>query len=234
MFDQEYSGVYSPDSIKKAIMRSYAYMALGLLITAVVAYGLYASGLLLVILNRMPFLVYGSLIIQLILCFSFSAAMRSSSSTSIKVMFIIYAITMGFSMSSLGYAYGAGTIGIAFGVSALYFISLAVIGTTTKRDLTSIGSICFVGLIVLVITQLFMMLFGISSDVRLYSIIGLLLFTGITAWDVQRMNSLLVMSDGNMIEQEKIAIFMALELYLDFINIFLYILELIGIGSSKD
>ena len=91
-----------------------------------------------------------------------------------------------------------------------------------------------VGLFVLIITQLFMMLFRTSMDVRLLSIITLLIFTGITVWDVQRMNRLLIQSDGSVVAQDKIAIFMALQLYLDFLNIFLRILQLIGMGNRNN
>ena len=84
------------------------------------------------------------------------------------------------------------------------------------------------------ITQCFMMLFRVSMDVRLLSIITLLIFTGITVWDVQRMNRLLIQSDGSVVAQDKIAIFMALQLYLDFLNIFLRILQLIGMGNRNN
>ena len=84
-----------------------------------------------------------------------------------------------------------------------------------------------IGLFVLIITQCFMMLFRVSMDVRLLS-------TGITVWDVQRMNRLLIQSDGSVVAQDKIAIFMALQLYLDFLNIFLRILQLIGMGNRNN
>ena len=90
------------------------------------------------------------------------------------------------------------------------------------------------GLFVLIITQCFMMLFRVSMDVRLLSIVALLIFTGITVWDVQRMNRLLIQSDGSVVAQDKIAIFMALQLYLDFLNIFLRILQLIGMGNRNN
>ena len=151
-----------------------------------------------------------------------------------KVMLIIYAICMGVSLSTIGFAYDLQTIGIAFIVSAVYFICLALIGTTTKKNLGSIGYLCFIGLFVMIITQLFMMLLHVSMDVRLLSILGLLLFTGITAWDIQRMNQLLIQSDGSVIQQDKISIFMALQLYLDFLNIFLRILQLLGMGNRNN
>ncbi len=77
-----------------------------------------------------------------------------------------------------------------------------------------------------------LMLFGFNMNTRLISIVGLLLFTGITAWDVQRTNQLMANTSG--MTQEKFAIFMALELYLDFINIFLYVLRLLGMSSNRD
>ena len=136
---------------------------------------------------------------------------------------------MGVSLTSIGYVYDVATIGTAFLVSAVYFISLAVIGTTSKKDFTSFGSLCMIGLFVLIITQCFMMLFRVSMDVRLWSVIGLLLFTGLTAWDIQKMNYML-----NGYEDEKISIYMALQLYLDFLNIFLRILQLIGMGNRNN
>ena len=126
-------------------------------------------------------------------------------------------------MTSLAYCYSAGQIGAAFGISAIYFACLAIVGKTTKIDLSKVGNICWIGLLAMIISQLFFMIFRVSMDVRLWSVIGLLLFTGLTAWDIQKMNYLL-----NGYEDEKISIYMALQLYLDFLNIFLYILQLIG------
>lgn len=210
-------------------------MAIALVITAIVSYGLYVTNALLILLSAAPFLFMLFVIAPFILSIAFGVSMaKSTSSTGMKIMLVIYAACMGVSLTSIGYVYDVATIGTAFLVSAVYFISLAVIGTTSKKDFTSFGSLCMVGLFVLIITQAFMTLFRVNMDVRLISIIGLLIFTGITAWDVQRMNRLLIQSDGSVIEQEKIAIFMALQLYLDFLNIFLRILQLIGMGNRNN
>lgn len=229
---QEYTSSYSESGIRKAILKSYMWMALGLIITAGVSYVMYSTGLLLCILYAMPFLSFVIMFAQIALCFMMSSAMHSATSQKIKTYFIIYAITMGITMTSIGYTFDIGAIAIAFGISAFYFACLVFIGTTTKKNLTGLGTICMAALFALVISQIFMMLFRFPMNLRLYSIIGLLIFTGITAWDVQRMNQILVYNDGNVMEQEKIAIYFALELYLDFINIFLYILRLIGAGSD--
>lgn len=148
---------------------------------------------------------------------------RNTPASSMKTMFIIYSLTMGINMTSLAYCYSAGQIAAAFGISAIYFACLAVIGKTTKMDLSKVGNICLIGLIAMIFSQFFFMLFRVSMDVRLWSVIGLLLFTGLTAWDIQKMNYML-----NGYEDEKISIYMALQLYLDFLNIFLYILRLLG------
>ena len=235
MFNNDSMNYYSTSTLKSALLKSYAWMAVALSITAIVSYGLYATNGLLILLSAAPFLFMLFVIAPFILSIAFGVSMaKSTSSTGMKIMLVIYAACMGESFTSIGYVYDMVTIGTAFLVSAVYFISLAVIGTTSKKDFTSFGSLCMVALFVLIITQCFMMLFRVNMDVRLISIIGLLIFTGITAWDVQRMNRLLIQSDGSVIEQEKIAIFMALQLYLDFLNIFLRILQLIGMGNRNN
>ena len=232
MFNNDSMNYYSTNTLKSALLKSYAWMAVALSITAVVSYGLYATNALMILLSTMPFLFMLFVIAPFILSIAFGVSMaRSTSSTGMKVMLVLYAICMGVSLTSIGYVYDVATIGTAF---LVYFISLAVIGTTSKKDFTSFGSLCMIGLFVLIITQCFMMLFRVSMDVRLLSILTLLIFTGITVWDVQRMNRLLIQSDGSVVAQDKIAIFMALQLYLDFLNIFLRILQLIGMGNRNN
>lgn len=235
MFNNDSMNYYSQSTLKSALLKSYAWMAIALCITAIVSYGLYVTNALMILLSAMPFLFMLFVIAPFILSIAFGVSMaRSTSSTGMKVMLVLYAICMGVSLTSIGYVYDVATIGTAFLVSAVYFISLAVIGTTSKKDFTSFGSLCMIGLFVLIITQCFMMLFRVSMDVRLLSILTLLIFTGITVWDVQRMNRLLIQSDGSVVAQDKIAIFMALQLYLDFLNIFLRILQLIGMGNRNN
>ena len=193
MFNNDSMNYYSTSTLKSALLKSYAWMAVALSITAVVSYGLYATNALMILLSTMPFLFMLFVIAPFILSIAFGVSMaRSTSSTGMKVMLVLYAICMGVSLTSIGYVYDVATIGTAFLVSAVYFISLAVIGTTSKKDFTSFGSLCMIGLFVLIITQCFMMLFRVSMDVRLLSILTLLIFTGITVWDVQRMNRLLI------------------------------------------
>ncbi len=228
----EFNTLYSQSDIRKAVTGTYMWMALGLLITAAVAIASVASGLMLRILYSFPYVVPVLALVQLGIVIGFGVSMRRSQDASMmRILFIVYSVVTGLTFSSLAYVYDLGTIGIAFLITAVYFICLAAVGTTTTMDLTRIGNICIVGLIALIVTQAIMFFFPVSGMTRLMSIIGLVIFTGLTAWDVQRMNQLLVMEDGNPVAQDKISIFMALQLYLDFINIFLRILRLL---SKKD
>ena len=224
--------VYSPDRVRKAVLNSYGWMTGGLVITAAVSAVLYASGTFLNLLYNVPMLSLILALAQIVLTVSISAGLFRMKESTMKILYILYAATMGISLTSLAYVYDLGTIALAFLVSAVYFLCLVAIGYTTKMDLTKIGTICIGGLLALVLTQLVMLIFRVPMMVRLMSVIGLLIFTGLTAWDIQRLPKLLEQTEGSMMEG-KLSIFMALELYLDFINIFLYILRLLGSRSNN-
>ena len=224
----------STQAKQHALTITFAWMVAGLALTGFCSLFFTISGLYYWILYRMPFLVFGLLIVQIGIAFGIGAAMRSASSTMIKVLYLVYAVTLGINMTSICYAYNLGTICMAFFTTAIYFVCLCVVGLTSKRDLSSIGTICFAALIALLITQVIMAIFGFNMNTRLLSIVGLLIFSGLTAWDMQRMNQLLITTDGYPVEQEKVSIFMAMQLYLDFINIFLYILRLFGNNSRRN
>lgn len=219
MYTNNYSNSVSTNSLYKV----YSWMMLGLGITAITSALLYASGIFMFII-QIPMISLLLFIVQISLTISMGRQLsRNTPASTMKTMFIIYSLTMGINMTSLAYCYSAGQIAAAFGISAIYFACLAIIGKTTKMDLSKVGNICLIGLVAMIFSQLFFMLFRVSMDVRLWSVIGLLLFTGLTAWDIQKMNYML-----NGYEDEKISIYMALQLYLDFLNIFLYILRLLG------
>ncbi|WP_294729407.1 Bax inhibitor-1/YccA family protein [uncultured Faecalibaculum sp.] len=225
--------VYSPDRIRKAMLESYGWMAGGLVITFAVSALLYSSGTFLNLLINMPALSLILALVQIVLTIAISAGLYRMRESTMKALYILYAATMGISLTSLAYVYDLGTIALAFLVSAVYFLCMVAVGLTTKRDMTKIGTICFCALLALVITQLVMLIFRVPMMMRLIAILGLIVFTGLTIWDIQRLPALLAQTEGTMMEG-KMAIFMALELYLDFINIFLYILRLLGSRSSNN
>jgi uncharacterized protein len=212
------------------LSKAFQNMSIGLFITAITSFVAYSSGLYYTVVSSFPMIGILLLIVQVVLTFTMSRSLNSTTSVgSMRAQFFVYSLMMGFTMASLGYAYSLGQISAAFLVSAIYFICLAIVGKTTKKDLSKLGTICTVALFALVITQLLLTLFRVSMDVRLWSIVGLLIFTGITAWDIQKLDR---MSYG--LTNDKLAIYFALELYLDFINIFLYILRLMASRSNND
>lgn len=220
--------LYSESAVQKFILNTYVWMTLGLLLTAVTSILMITTGIYSQIILKAPYLILGLVIAELVLVFVFSLKVNTLSVGQMKAIFLLYAFSLGISLTPLAVVYDLATIGIAFLVSAVLFMSLVVIGMTTKRDLSKIGTICIAGLLALIVTQVILMLIGASINTLLISVLGLLIFTGLTAWDVQRVNQLLVMNDGSTLTQEKISIFMALRLYLDFINLFLYVLRLLG------
>lgn len=219
--------------VQRSILEAYGWMFGGLLLTGLTALAFYKFGWLYSMLYSMPALMYILPIAQICIAMAFTLMMGKASANTLRILFAVYALTMGISLSSLFYSFTDGTIYLAFFISALYFGCLCIIGMTTKKDLSKLGTICIAALFALLISQVVMALFGVGMDVRLISAIGLLIFTGVTAWDVQRLNQTMLYSQGQPVTQKKWAIFFALELYLDFINIFLYILRLLGAGSSN-
>lgn len=219
--------------VQRSILEAYGWMFGGLLLTGLVALLCARTGFILQMLYSFPALTWILPVIQIGIALGFSFSMNSASSTVLKVLFLIYAGTMGISLSTLFFVYTDGALYLAFFISALYFGCLCIIGFTTKKDLTKLGTIAFAGLVALLISQIVMMIFRVNIDTRLISIAGLLIFTGITAFDVQRLNKTMLYAQGQPVAQKKWAIFFALQLYLDFINIFLYILRLLGSNSGN-
>lgn len=224
--------VFDQSTVQKTLTSSFAQMAGGLFLTALTSFVFWSNGLYQIVYT-MPMLAMILLFAQLALAVAFGVRMAKASANSLRIMFALYSILTGITFSTLAEVYTGSTLFVAFGISALYFASLAAAGLITKRNLNGLGMICLTGLIVLLISQLVMMLFGTPMSVRLYSILGLLLFTGITAWDVSRMKTILAAPNTDAISRDKWSVYFALDLYLDFINIFLYILRLVSAGSGS-
>lgn len=230
MFEQ--NSVYENQnvSLQKHITNTFMTMGLGLLITAIVAFFCYESGFALRALfamGRMSFLLLVAIEIGVVI--AFSKNLYHMNYRSAMILFVAYCCITGFTCSTLGYAYNAGTIFLAFGVTAIYFGSLTMIGLTTKADLTKLGTICMVGLIVLIVVELFGIFFlDFDRYIMMISGISILIFTGLTAYDVQKLkaNYYNYINDGEMLKH--LALYSAFELYLDFINLFLRILTILG------
>jgi FtsH-binding integral membrane protein len=206
--------------------RVYAWMFLGLLVTAATAFFVASSEPLIeaLILNRLVFwiLVFG----QLGLVFYLSARVDKMSPTTAGALFIVYSATVGITTSVILLAYTGVSLFSTFVVTAGMFGALALFGTFTKRSLAGVGQFMFMGLIGLIIASV-VNLFVLSSAVDfVVSVVGVLVFTGLTAWDAQRMKQMAVsLPDGRV---GSYAVVGALSLYLDFINLFFFLLRFTG------
>ncbi|MGN0662999.1 MAG: Bax inhibitor-1/YccA family protein [Faecalibacterium sp.] len=211
--------------------RTYRWMACGLLVTFAMAY-LTASTSLIYLVDA---LYLPLTIAELVLVFFLSARVQNMSVGAARGVFFAYAALNGMVLSYYFFAFSLGTLVMAFLATAVYFGLMAVYGTTTHKDLTRWGPRLMLGLVALLISGLFGMLFGFGfGSSVLYCGIGLVLFMLLTAYDTQKLQQMYAYYACDTELAEKASIYGALTLYLDFINIFLYVVRLFGNTRSRD
>jgi len=225
----------NPEELQKAttscLARVFMRMFAALLVTAGVSYGVYETPALLEMIIGNVFILIGLLIAQFVLVIILSARVMKMSSAASNFMFFLYAILMGLTLSVIFITYEMGVIFQAFAVSALMFAAMALYGTITRRDLTKIGSICFMGLIGVIIATIINMIFFRNDMLSMViNYIGVLVFVGLTAYDTQRIKRMLAEANEGSHEEviKRISVMGALILYLDFLNLFLKILSILG------
>jgi uncharacterized protein len=206
------------------IRQVYAWMGGGLLITALLALVTVSSPLLLnaVFGNRLVF--YGLILGELGLVVAISGAINRLSASVASLLFILYAALNGVTMAVIFAVYTAESIGSTFVITAATFGTMSAYGYLTKRDLTGWGSFLFMGLIGVVIASLVNIFTQSSAASWIISAVGVIVFTGLTAYDTWKIKAMAAAGA----EGRKPAILCALTLYLDFINLFLMLLRLIG------
>ena len=210
-----------------SVTKVYGEMTIGILVTAVVAVlgqitGAYYSFLM---ATGMVGLI-GLCVAQIALAVVLVTKMKSATA---RVMFYVYAALMGFTLSSIFMVYDLGSIGVALGVTAAFFFALTMFGMTTKFNMLKAGPILMIGLIVLIISQIVLAFVQVDGMTKIVCAIGLILFAGMTIYDAQSTRALLTEYEAQGPEMvKKISILCALNLYLDFVNMFLYILQLLG------
>lgn len=227
-----YSNGYSESGLKKHMINTHKWMFLGVLVTFGVAYFISNN-------ESIVFAVYGNSMIPFVFLFAqlgvviaLGARLLKMKPATAKILFLTYAALTGVTFSLYVVAYTSETVILALGMTLVFYGSLVAIGSTTKADLSKIGTICYAGLFAMIIYSLLSMLFRWPMDTLMYSIIGLVLFMGITAWDTQKAKQLYIATADDPVMSEKMGIYSAFQLYLDFINIFLYILRILG--NSRD
>lgn len=216
--------------VAKVMRRVYGKMFLGLLITAITSLATISSETLLSIIFSSNVTFFGLMIAELVLVFVISGAINKLSSTTATLLFFLYAIINGVTMSVIFLAYSPSAITLAFTTTALTFGTMSFMGYVTKMDLSKVGSILYMALIGLIIASVVNIFLASSAMDWFISIAGVVLFTGLTAWDTQKIKNMASMTDPSMVG--KLATIGALSLYLDFINLFIYLLRLFG-GSRN-
>lgn len=208
------------------IRKVYVWMTMALAITAITAYGVATSPALLELIFSSKLTFFGLIIAELALVFWLSARIYKLSLTTATLMFILYSVINGATLASIFVFYSMSIIAQTFLVTAGTFGAMAVYGYFTKKDLTSWGRLLFMALIGLIIAGIVNLFLHNSVMDFIISGLGVLVFVGLTAYDSQKIKQMLAVQTDMGETAQKVALMGALSLYLDFINLFLYLLRL--------
>lgn len=213
---------------KDILTKVFAWMASGLFVTAGVAYWMATS-------ERMQMMIFGSgmtifyvlLIIEVGIVFFMSARAAHLSSSTAGALFFTYAVLNGITLMPLLLAYTGASVATAFVTTAGMFVGMSAYGAMTHRDLTEFGSFLRMGVIGLLIAMIVNLFIGSSTADLVISIMAVIIFVGLTAYDVNKLKMIASEIDGEE-AGTRLAIVGALILYLDFINVFIHILRIVG------
>lgn len=221
----------SIDVQTRVVNQVYTWMTLGLALTATVGWYVSESEMLRNLIFSNGFVMIGLIVAQLGIVFGLSAGINRLSGSAATGLFILYSALTGLTFSAIFLVYTANSIASAFFVTAGTFAAMSVFGHTTKRDLTKLGSIAFmalIGIIFALLVNMFMQNPVLDLGI---SVIGVLLFTGLTAYDAQRIKEMAAkVTDGE--SEAKVSVMGALALYLDFINLFFMLLRFLGVARD--
>lgn len=206
----------------------YVWMSLALLITGMTAYYVATSPALLTAILTNRVLFWGLFIAELALVFGVSAAINRISVLTATLMFVLYSVINGATMSVIFLAYTMSSIATVFFITAGTFAAMAIIGYTTKKDLSSMGRIMFMALIGIIIATVVNIFIKSDALTMVVNYAGVIVFVGLTAWDSQKIKLMLMRAEDVDEDTQKTALLGALSLYLDFINLFIYMLQILG------
>ncbi len=238
------SGAMIDEGLRSYMLKVYNLMALGLVLTGVAAYALIAlttttdptqaaANFHGVMLTSAGVAVYGSplkwviMLAPLAAVFFLSFRINNMSVSAARTTFMVYAGLVGLSLSSIFLVYTTGSVVQTFFITAAAFGALSLYGYTTKRSLSAMGSFLMMGLFGIIIASVVNIFMQSSALQFAISAIGVLVFAGLTAYDTQRIKELYFEADDDVVARRK-AIMGALTLYLDFINLFMFLLQFMG------
>jgi FtsH-binding integral membrane protein len=230
-YEEVSASSYNPTKTQGAfgiLMRKvYVWMSLALVVTGLTA--LFVANNY----NAMTFMTggmfWGLAIAEIALVLIISAGINRLSFATAGLLFIAYSVLNGLTMSFIFQVYTQSSIASTFFITAGTFAAMSIVGFVTKKDMTGIGKFLFMALIGLIIASVVNMFMQSSAIYWITSFAGVLIFVGLTAWDTQRIKQMFLAYGNDVNEQtQKLALLGSLELYLDFINLFLYLLRFLG------
>jgi uncharacterized protein len=210
------------------LARVYNWMGLGLATTAVVSLLTASNPAVLNFIFGNQFVFFGLIIAELGLVMTLSAAIGRLQATTATMMFFIYSALNGLTLSAIFLAYTSASIASTFFVTAGTFGVMSLYGYTTKRDLTSWGSFLFMGLIGVILASLVNIFLKSEAIYWVITYAGVIVFVGLTAYDTQQIKAMALQGFGDEETERKGAVIGALRLYLDFVNLFLMLLNIFG------
>lgn len=215
-------------ALKSFLPRVYLWMVAALLVTAAVAWTVYSSETLTTFIFANPWITIGLFIGQIALVVSLSAAINKLSPAVATLLFFGYAALNGVVFSSIFLAYTELSIASTFVATAGMFGVMSIVGLTTGMDLTKVGNIAFMALIGIIIASLINFFLRSEALYWVISIVGVLVFVALIARDTQKLKEIALKTDVNSEQGQKSSLMGALILYLDFINLFLFLLRIFG------
>ncbi|MEE4265683.1 MAG: Bax inhibitor-1/YccA family protein [Desulfobacteraceae bacterium] len=220
--------------VNEFIRSVYNWMAIGLALTGFVAYYVANTPALVEVIFGNRLLFFGLIIGELALVFMISARIQKMQASTATALFVVYSILNGATLSFIFLVYTASSITSTFFICAATFVACSLYGWTTKRDLTSMGGFMTMGLIGIIIASVVNMFFRSSAMSMIISYIGVIVFVGLTAYDTQHLKTMAINQPDDLEAGvvRKGAILGALKLYLDFINLFLMLLRILGGGRD--
>ncbi len=222
-FEREPLGVYTA--------KTFGWMALGLFTTFALSFVMSVTPIAYALFSvpALPFLL---LILEVVVVIALSAKVHKISVGAARGLFFLYSALNAVTFSAILLTYSLGTLIFVFGLTALYFGVLAAYGYFTKRDLSNLRTFLLFGLAFLAIYWLISLFLPMTGFDRIACLIGIVVFMGFTAYDTQKIKAFYYSMDPQSDMGKKMSIISALELYLDFVNLFLYILRLVGVSRD--
>lgn len=220
------------EGLRRYMLSIYNYMGIGLAITGVVALLVASSPALYVPLLTSP-LRWVFILAPLGFVFFLGMRLNQMSLGAVQATFWAFCAVMGISMASIFLVFTGESIARTFFVTAAAFGALSLYGYTTKRDLSGVGSFMMMGLFGIIIASIVNIFLGSTGLQFVVSVAGVVIFAGLTAWDSQRLKET-YLQEMNQESQGKLAVMGALSMYLNFINLFTFLLQFMGVRSSNN